>query len=101
MQGWIVGFCYICNVGGQVTESFQEIADRIYDCPWYEMPLKITKSFPTMIAVAQTPIYLYGCLNIRCIRITYRRVSNLFIFLFYHFTVFLLLKNILILDTCS
>lgn len=75
MSGWIVGFGYICEYGHRVTESYQEISDCLYECPWYEMPLKVKKCFPIMMAVAQRPIYIYGCLNIRCIRVTYRKVG--------------------------
>lgn len=77
MAGWIIGFYYICKFGDQVTESFQEIGESIYECPWHEMPLKIIKNFPTIIAIAQRPIYIYGCFNIRCTRITYRKVGDL------------------------
>lgn len=74
MSGWIVGFYYICKFGDEVTHRFQNIAHSIYNCPWHEMPLKMTKHFPMLIAIAQHPIYLYGSFNIRCIRETFQKV---------------------------
>lgn len=74
LSGWIVGFYYICQFGGEVTSRFQDLAHSIYDCPWYAMPLKIRKYFPLMIAAAQHPMYLYGCFNIRCIQESFQKV---------------------------
>lgn len=74
MSGWIAGFYFICKLGDDVTESYQKISDALYDCPWYAMPVKIRKHFPTIMLVAQRPIYLYGYFNIRCKRMTFRKV---------------------------
>lgn len=76
MYGWIVGFYYICKIGDGVTNRFQNIAHSIYDCPWHEMPLKMTKHIPMLIAIAQQPIFLYGSFNIRCIRETFQKVRG-------------------------
>lgn len=75
-MAWIIGFYYICKFGDDVTHRFQDIFNSIYECPWYEMPINIKKHFPMMMAFSQKPIHIYGCLNIRCTRVTFRKVSN-------------------------
>lgn len=74
LSSWIAGFYLICRIGGRVTERFQDVAYSVYDCPWYAMPPKIAKTFPTIMAVAQKPIYILGIFDIRCINETFRKV---------------------------
>lgn len=74
LSGWIASFFFVCQYGDRVTSRYQGIAFSIYECPWYSMPVKMAKLFPLSIAIAQQPIYIYGCFNIRCLRETFRKV---------------------------
>lgn len=67
----------LCNAGEEVTNRFLEISDSIYECPWNNLPHKLRKYIPRIIAVAQRPVYMQGMGNIRCTRETYKTVRKL------------------------
>lgn len=74
------GWLYImCDVGDDVTTCFGHISDAIYDCPWHKLPVNLRKYFPSMILIAQKPIYIQGMGNIRCTRETFKVVIIIFL----------------------
>lgn len=75
MSEWILGFYGICRFGDDVTTRFQDVANSVYDCPWYAMSKNLSKRFPMLIAITQRPLYLYACFNIRCTRVTFQKVN--------------------------
>lgn len=62
-MGFTIGisnlFLY-CYFGKLATESFEKMADCLYDCNWYEVSIQLQKFLIIMIANIQKPIYYYG-----------------------------------------
>lgn len=52
-------FCF-CYFGKISSESFEHIADCLYDANWYEMPYELQKNFIMMIRNAEIPLYYHG-----------------------------------------
>lgn len=57
---------FICFFGDEVTSGFNEINNSIYLSSWNECPLKLQKHLPTIMIIAQKPVYIYGYMNTRC-----------------------------------
>lgn len=49
-----------CYFGKIATESFEKMADSLYDLNWQELPNDLQKYLVLMIADMQKPIYYYG-----------------------------------------
>lgn len=69
--GQIFLFCYF---GDLLTAKFETISEMFYQCNWYLMMLDIQKLMPTILCVAQEPVYLSGIGNISCTRVVFKRV---------------------------
>lgn len=65
----------LCNVGDDVTNGFLQISEEIYDFDWHLLPLNQQKYIPTIIAIAQRPVYIQGLGNVRCTRETFKSVQ--------------------------
>lgn len=50
-------FCFFGTLG---TESFERMADYLYESNWFEMPIRLQKNIIMMIQNAQKPIYYHG-----------------------------------------
>lgn len=64
----------LCDTGEELTNRFQSIGDSIYNCSWNTFPNEFQKCVPTMLAVAQKPIYLQGMGRFCCTRRTFKLV---------------------------
>lgn len=83
----LVWLYLMCNAGEEVTNHFLEISNLIYKCPWDELPIKLQRYIPHMIAVAQRPVYIEGMGNLRCTRETFKMVQQLNIIFIVHFVL--------------
>lgn len=49
-----------CYFGRVATESFENMADTLYESNWRELPNGLQKYFILMIACMQQPLYYHG-----------------------------------------
>lgn len=67
-------FCYYGKIA---TESFENMADTLYEASWPDLPIELQKYFIVMIGNAQQPLYYHGfgmaILNLQ----TFTKVSKL------------------------
>lgn len=49
-----------CFFGELAAESFEKMADCLYECDWYELPVDSQNYILVMIANAQKPIHYHG-----------------------------------------
>lgn len=49
-----------CYFGKMATESYENMADSLFKCNWYDLPTKLQKYIIIMIGNTQTPIYYHG-----------------------------------------
>lgn len=49
-----------CYFGMLASESFENIADCLYEMNWHELPLDLQKYFVIMIGNAQRPLFYHG-----------------------------------------
>lgn len=65
-----------CYFGKMATESFEHIADALYECNWQKLPIELQKYFIIMMSNSQRSIYYSGygiaVLNLE----TFTKVSN-------------------------
>lgn len=64
----------LCFFGDEVNTQYENIQNEIYDCDWLEYPLKVQKLIPTILIVAEKPVYIQGFMNVRCTRESIRKV---------------------------
>lgn len=64
-----------CYFGKVATDSFQNMADCIYEMNWHELPIEQQKYFILMIANTQKPLYYHG-FNVTLNLETFCQVSN-------------------------
>lgn len=98
MGAVLVWFFIICETGNDITHRFSRVGDSIYNCAWYNLPLKLKKYIPTMIAITQKPLFVQGFGNIRCTRETLKTVMRYsflskILFFFYIFHMFLIVRQ--------
>lgn len=67
---------FICFFGDEVTTHFAYVNESIYLCDWYLFPLKMQKSLPPMIILAQKPLYIGNFGPVHCTRDTFKKVST-------------------------
>ncbi|XP_031633866.1 uncharacterized protein LOC116347428 isoform X2 [Contarinia nasturtii] len=84
--GWIVGFFFICRFGDQVTIRFQNIGKSLEK---HQETLDFSDECSAMIKMAQKPIHLYGCFNVRCIEANFRMM------MYMAFSSFIVMKAII------
>lgn len=84
MSGWVAGLFFICRFGDQVTLRFENIAKLIIEFSHHNMTPKMTELSSIMVKVAQKPIYLHACFNVRCLPDTFQKVSSIKL-VFFHF----------------
>lgn len=49
-----------CLFGMLATESFEKMADSLYESKWIDLPVELQKNIIFMIADMQRPIYFHG-----------------------------------------
>lgn len=49
-----------CFFGKMATESFEQMANSLYEINWPELPIRLQKYIILMIGNAQRPIYYHG-----------------------------------------
>lgn len=59
MVGCLILFCF-CYFGKLATDSFTNMANRLFECNWIEFPVDAQKFILLMIRNAQKPIYYHG-----------------------------------------
>lgn len=42
------------------TSSYERMADSLYECNWFELPVQMQKCLMIMIMKTQKPIYYHG-----------------------------------------
>lgn len=91
-------FCYC---GNRVTDSFEQISVAAYNSIWYMYPMEMRKKLPTIIQMAEKPIYITGLSLIVCSLETFKVVITMFVGIKKRFSnnmlyfYFLAYKNIL------
>lgn len=51
---------FFCSYGKSASESFEQMANRLYECNWLEFPVDTQKYIRVMIMNAQRPINYHG-----------------------------------------
>lgn len=59
MAGLVTLFVY-CFLGKVATESYENMADCLYDCNWFEYPIDLQKCLIRMIQNTQQSLYYHG-----------------------------------------
>lgn len=79
LGGVSVLFAY-CYFGSMATESYEQMADCLYNCNWLGLSNELQKYFIIMMGNTQRPIYYSGfgiaVLNLE----TFTKVNKLFLF---------------------
>lgn len=52
-----------CEVGQQITDTFNDINDKFEQLDWYLLPIEVQRMLPTILVGLQKPIVL-GCFGI-------------------------------------
>lgn len=66
-----------CYDGAVATDSFEKMADALYEVNWQDLPIELQKYFVIMIGNAQRPRYYHG-FNVAILNLQlYTRVSIL------------------------
>lgn len=77
LTGCLVLFLY-CYYGAVATESFEGMADALYETNWQDLPIALQKYILIMMINSQQPLYYHGfgvaILNLEL----YTRVSTFF-----------------------
>lgn len=69
---WIFGFCYF---GDRVTSALGDIQEAVYLCDWYSFPLGVQNYVPSILLIAQQPVYMSGFAALRCTMQTFETVT--------------------------
>ena len=67
----------LCYYGEEINTAFEEMSDQIYQCDWYSFPYEVRRKLPTVMLVAQDPVYIQSFGGIRCTRDTFKRVTSI------------------------
>lgn len=51
---------YFCYYGVLASESFEQMADSLFESNWLELPVELQKYFVIMIANMQNPLFYNG-----------------------------------------
>lgn len=70
----------VCEFGEKMTGAFEEINDAYDRFAWTVFPHDVQTLMPILIMAAQKPIELRVFGSISCGRITFRNVSEIFLF---------------------
>lgn len=66
----------LCYFGDRVTQSFEEIGESIYQQVWYLYPIEVRRKLPSIISVAQIPLYVTAFSVISCTLEYFKVVSK-------------------------
>lgn len=59
ISGMVILFLF-CYFGALATESFEEMADSLYESNWPELPVALQKYFIVMIGNMQRTLHYHG-----------------------------------------
>lgn len=68
-------YCF-CHFGNNVTQRFEEISDELYNMAWYEMSMKMRKSWPFIIQIGQQRVFIRGVAKAHCNREIFMQVNQ-------------------------
>ena len=82
----ITNLLIYCYFGKMATESYEKMADCLYECNWLDLSVQLQKHFIIMIGNAQRSIYYHGSgmsvLNLQ----TFNKVRQISVPFFYEFS---------------
>lgn len=68
------GLYFLCDIGDNVMQRYENISHTVYQLNWYMLPLDIQIKLPTVLAMTQKNIYLRGFARFHCTRTVYFQV---------------------------
>lgn len=75
--GYAFGLVLIsCELGQQMTNAFVEIGDEMSQFEWYRFPVELQRVFPTLLIIAQEPVYLECFGSNACLRDSFKKVYS-------------------------
>lgn len=66
-------YCF-CDFGNNVTQRFEDITAELYNIAWYNISLRLRKSWPFIIKVGQKPVFIRGVAGVHCTREIFMQV---------------------------
>lgn len=73
---WSIFLIFLfCNYGQEVSTSFEELSDEFYQYDWSKYPHKIRSTLPTIIIMAQKPVFMQASGNSVCTRDMFKKVN--------------------------
>lgn len=66
----------LCYAGEEVSATFEDVADEIYQCEWDSFPYQIRRILPIVMIVAQDPVQIKGYGGIPCSLDRYKKVES-------------------------
>lgn len=70
----------VCEFGERLSATFEKINDVFGQSAWYLFPRKAKLMLPTLMIIAQKPLYLHVFGRITCGRITFENVGQVYNF---------------------
>lgn len=64
-----------CMFGESLTNQFDVLDDKLYQCSWYSFPIGIQRMLITLMSNTQHPATITGYGNIECTRDTFKTVN--------------------------
>lgn len=64
----------LCYIGENVTTSYLDLTDKIFQLSWYMCPVKVQKYIPFMMLHGQKEIYFRSFGSLDCTLDTFKRV---------------------------
>lgn len=65
---------FLCEIGDNVTQRYENISRSVYQLNWYMLPLNIQSSLPTILAMTEKSIYIRGFARFHCTRTIFSQV---------------------------
>lgn len=66
---------FVCNLGQNMTDQFDELSEELHQCNWYSFPLGLQKMYAILVHNAQQKMCLKGDGNLQCSRTTMQHVT--------------------------
>lgn len=64
-----------CELGEMISEEYEEIDQRLFECNWHKFPIEMQRMFVIATVNFQQPVYIRGYGDILCTRETLKKVS--------------------------
>ena len=73
---WSLGIIFFyCEFGQRLSESFEDIGNKIGRFKWYSFPIGIKRMLPIIIMNVHEPVEITAFGSISCSRDTFKKVS--------------------------